>query len=249
MCNPSEWCDNVQGEESMLEQDGALSSVTQAEDAKWGSGIGMPSMTLPLGFHVPLALKEKIWRGEFIELGLLLEGSGAINWDNSSFGEQGMLSLSAKGLICYAPKQSRKIESLEQWTDAFTVFMAIFCTRHPGKSQELLKYMSVVRNAARQFSTAGAINYDEEFRKRQSYLVNRSWMILDGELWHTTLLAGGWHNHNLARGSPSIVGGANAPSRDGAVWPSPHRPVEDVRQVTFQLQASSFKINKHRVKK
>ena len=74
----------------MLEQDGALSSVTQAEDAKWGSGIGMPSMTLPLGFHVPLALKEKIWRGEFIELGLLLEGSGAINWDNSSFGEQGM---------------------------------------------------------------------------------------------------------------------------------------------------------------
>jgi len=108
MCNHTEWFNNGQEGEAGFVHEEALSSVTQAGEAQWRSGIGMPSMTLPLGFHVPLAIKEKIWCGEFVELGLLLEGGGAMSWDNSSQGEQGMLSLSARGLICYCTKTVEK---------------------------------------------------------------------------------------------------------------------------------------------
>jgi hypothetical protein len=63
-------------------------------------GFGVPSMTMPLGIHVPLATKERIWRGEFVELGSLLEGGGAPGWDNATGSGLGAFSISAAVQIC-----------------------------------------------------------------------------------------------------------------------------------------------------
>jgi hypothetical protein len=148
------------------------------------SGAGLTAMTSPIGFHVSLAVKERIWRGEFIDFSLLL---GSNNGDQNVNQLRG-LSISAGGALTLAPQSQRKIVTIEQWTDAFLVFMAIYTLRHPEKSQELIKYLTVIREAARKFSGSGWSEYDQHFRMRQAAMPHRSWSILDGELWYLILV-------------------------------------------------------------
>jgi hypothetical protein len=96
---------------------------------------------MPLGIHVPLAIKEKIWRGEYVDVGSLLEGSsaGGQGWDGAAGGRVGMFSISDAGQISYAPRQSSKIRTIEEWTDGFMIFAAIYGVRHPEKKQRATK--------------------------------------------------------------------------------------------------------------
>jgi hypothetical protein len=84
--------------------------------------IGMPTWTMPLGASVAHSVKEKIWRGEFVELGGLLGENGA---EVSGGINQGSLGFSAGGTLTWLPPRARQIGSIEQWTDAFLVYMAI----------------------------------------------------------------------------------------------------------------------------
>lgn len=152
-------------------------------DSGLTSDLGVTAMTLPLGAAVGQAIKEKIWKGEFIELSSLLP-SNPRNYETGI----GTLSLSPSGVVTCMPPKQNHISSIEQWTDAFIVFISIFCIRHPVKVPELLKYMSIVRDAAKKFPGGGWIEYDQQFRRRQACLPNRSWALIDGELWYTVLI-------------------------------------------------------------
>ena len=45
-------------------------------------------------------------------------------------------------------KRVPKIHGIEQWTDAFMIFMSIYTLNHSDETQHLLKYMSVIRLGA-----------------------------------------------------------------------------------------------------
>ena len=52
------------------------------------------------------------------------------------------------------PKQTKdKVNSIEQWTQAFFIFMGIYLSRCPDKASELLNNSSVIRDAAENFLT------------------------------------------------------------------------------------------------
>jgi hypothetical protein len=53
----------------------------------------------------------------------------------------------------------------------------------PLRVQELLKYVDIIRTAAARFGGWGWRTYDRQFRIRQESRPNRSWSIIDGELW------------------------------------------------------------------
>ena len=56
------------------------------------------------------------------------------------------------GKVEALPKQTKeRVNTIEQWTDAFLIFMSIYLSRYPGKTQELLKYISVICDAAAKF--------------------------------------------------------------------------------------------------
>lgn len=38
-------------------------------------------------------------------------------------------------------KSNRKINNIQQWTDAFLIFSSVYLQAHPAKNLELLKYM------------------------------------------------------------------------------------------------------------
>ena len=53
---------------------------------------------------------------------------------------------------------------------------------HPHRTQEPLKYMHIVRSVSRH-SPSGWMAFDSQRRLRQAQYPDRSWAILDGELW------------------------------------------------------------------
>jgi hypothetical protein len=61
--------------------------------------------------------------------------------------------------------------------------MSIFCTAHPNRFQELLKYMSDVRLSAKRNPGLGWKLYDEQLRLRKAVHPESSWGFVDMELW------------------------------------------------------------------
>ena len=77
-----------------------------------------------------------------------------------------------------------KIPSIQAWRVAFLIFSSIFLGAHPNRSQELLKYMHFIRTVAFRFlNSEGWLDYDEQFRLRQQEHPERSWAVIDSELW------------------------------------------------------------------
>ncbi|XP_041464356.1 uncharacterized protein LOC121415240 [Lytechinus variegatus] len=137
-----------------------------------------------LGSEVPLGIKEKIWSGEYFDLGLLLKRDGAQLDSAQSF------SLCSTGAAVVLRPHSKPpvLSNIEQWTSAFLIFASIYLERHPARARELLKYMDIVRSIVRY----GGVNwrsYDAQFRLRQARHPFRSWASIDSELWLTITTA------------------------------------------------------------
>ena len=139
-----------------------------------------------LSAHVPKQLKQKIWSNAYINLALLLKG----NTELADMFSGGLLQVSDDGKIEAKPRTSKeKIMNIDQWSDAFLIFMSIYLQQFPDKTQQLLKYMSVIRDAARKYPLLAWRNYDEQICMRQS-LHNSDWGKLNADLWMRTMITG-----------------------------------------------------------
>ena len=74
--------------------------------------------------------------------------------------------------------------SQSAWTSAFLIYASIYLSYHPHRTQGILKYMHTVRSAASRFGGYGWRQYDINFRMRQQRAPQRSWSLIDGELWY-----------------------------------------------------------------
>jgi len=134
-----------------------------------------------LALHVPQQIKEKIWRNEYVDLGLLLKGN--IELDDICTG--GLIQLNEAGVLETKPKSSNQsVATINEWTDAFIIFCSIYWLKYPNSAQDMLKYISIIREAGGRFSVAGWRAYDQQFRLRQSNTFTRqSWGSINSELW------------------------------------------------------------------
>lgn len=130
--------------------------------------------------HVPTQLCKKIWAHEYINISLLLKGSVELQDLFSS----GVVHLTGKGHLEARPvvNTKDKVPSIEKWTDAFLIFASIYLKRFPSKTQEILQYMNIIREAASRSATFTWRSYDEQFRLRQESEVE-SWGKINSDLW------------------------------------------------------------------
>ena len=137
-----------------------------------------------LGSDVPILVKEKVWRGEFIELGTFLKRG------LSALSEETSFSLVQAGASLQVRQASRapRIANIEQWTTAFLAYASIFVEKHFGRARELFKYTDTVRSIVR-FGGYNWRAYDVQFRLRQARQPHRSWAVIDTELWLTVATA------------------------------------------------------------
>ena len=139
--------------------------------------LAVADLSDDLGSGVQLALKERIWNGEYVELGQLLK------MHPSPLDQSLVLAVDSVGGGLQLRPQSRSpsIRSIEQWTSAMIVFVSIYAERHLSRVRELLKYVTVVRTAAE--CGYNWKDYDVQFRLRHARQPHMSWARVDTELW------------------------------------------------------------------
>ena len=134
-----------------------------------------------LAVHLPKQIQEKILNHQYINLALLLKGSIEL----SEICSGGTLHINEKGCIESRPKKSKQtICNIDEWTDAFIIFSSVYLQKFTEKNIEILKYMSIIREAATRYPLSAWISYDQQFRFRQANENTRqAWGSLNGELW------------------------------------------------------------------
>ncbi len=139
------------------------------------------SVTHDIDNHVPNNIKSKIAKSEYIDLAFLLEGSIDITRPNIYSLNLNIGEADTGNITLKSPGPKRRIDNIQNWTDAFIVFTYIYLQTHPEKQRELLVYMRTIRRAAT--FGAGFKLYDLQFRLQQQNSPARSWASLDSELW------------------------------------------------------------------
>lgn len=127
-----------------------------------------------MGLNVSLEIKNKIVSGQYIELSKLLSNSNE---------PQKQTIVMVNGELQTSEKNSKKINNIEQWTDAFIIFCSIYLQAHPAKTLEILKYMKDIRLAASRSGNLGFKEYDQQFRLKMAMNPTKSWGEVDSELW------------------------------------------------------------------
>ena len=130
-----------------------------------------------LGSNVPLAMKEKIWKGKYVDLLQLLKS----NHTSATLKYKAVLD-EQEGLV-FQSQSGGEIKSPVTWTTAFYIYMTIYLEKHPQKAKEMLKYCEVIRQASRDYQGLGWRDYDKEFRMRMEQQPTKTWSQIDGELW------------------------------------------------------------------
>ena len=129
---------------------------------------------------VPAAYVKQIQSGEFFDLSKLLPS----DFPAADDGEPVVLTL--KNSIIRVKKSNhptQKITNIEQWTTAFTTYMGVLTSKFPGRSQELLQYMSLIRHAAQTHKGLGWCIYDHKFRRKAALNAALKWSEIDQQLW------------------------------------------------------------------
>ena len=145
----------------------------------------LTSICDPLGEHLTQSMITKIVKCEFVDLMSLLDNKdGAGVHDNNAQGGGVSFSLQdGQIMMLNNNTRRRQISNIHVWTTAFLTFTSVFINVHASRTQELLKYMTIIRTFAAKWEGYGWRTYDEHFRLRQSRYPHRPWSVIDGELW------------------------------------------------------------------
>lgn len=137
------------------------------------------SSSLEIDSRVNDKLKAKIWNNEYVEFNALISSQG-----NNRFQLSFQNLESSNGpAICLEPmNQSQKIVNINQWLQAFHVFVGVYTRRFPSEAPGLMKYCEIIQDlASRGFNWKF---YDENFRfLRQSSASTLPWGSVHWEPW------------------------------------------------------------------
>ena len=130
---------------------------------------------VPLGSLVDDRVKAKVWANQFVELELLVGESAP----------QTMYLLDSatdRPVVQIRDQPTKKIANIEQWTDAFLIYIAIYTERHPADTPDILKYLQLIRTMSHDSRPSLFLTYDRNFRKLRAHN-GMPWFKLHQELF------------------------------------------------------------------
>ena len=185
--------------------------------------------------HIESALRSKVERGEFIDLGKLLPNERAaggvpVSQDN----RLGLVYEDGEAFLAPA-KKVNKINSIRRWDAAFRVYATIFSEANPHRASELLQYVQVIHLAAANNAWENVAFYDYTFRQLMATKPWRSWAKTYTQGWNIAFTnanrtfnhANGnapnssYNNNSISRGKGGSNSGSSASSgnwKDDCCW-------------------------------
>ncbi|KAK3732476.1 hypothetical protein QZH41_003779 [Actinostola sp. cb2023] len=161
-----------------------LPQLAQARSVNPPTHAGTAS---PIGLDRPLdeALQDKLIRGEYIDLALLLPDSLQVRDDSQyKFGVDDSVPGSAVKLL-----RTKKplIDSFYKWIDAYTRYMSIIINTFPRRALEMVRYQAIICRGFATYKGFAWLTYDESFRRRRAaHDRTIPWDRIDLELWTVT---------------------------------------------------------------
>ena len=149
--------------------------------------------------HIDQSLKQKIEKGEFVELERLLPK----NTLESDSNEDRMELVNRDGQMYFVPaiNKDNKIRNVRKWEQAFRVYAAIYSAANPHRSHEIWQYVYVINSAASCYIWEEVAQYDFMFRQLMARNPGRSWAVTYTQMWQMTL------RHTIAKGGSNAFGG------------------------------------------
>ena len=124
------------------------------------------------------SLRQKIEKGEFIELERLLPKDKFVGRTTYDDLNKHLFQLITQGTSNYleppVPKTG-KINSVKRWDQAFRVFAAIYTNANPGRASEIWQYIYVIHTAAAANFWDNVYFYDVNFQELMASKPWRSW--------------------------------------------------------------------------
>ena len=158
--------------------------------------------------HIEQSLKEKIERGEFVDLERLLAKP------NQQGGSQRLELFNKDDNTYFAPaERSNKINGIKCWDKAFRVYAAIYCRANPQRSAEIWQYIHVINTAASAYIWDNVSQYDFTFRQLMSTYPQRSWGNIYQQMWSLSmgeLLHRGNFSQSYSNNSATSQNGSNS---------------------------------------
>ncbi|CAC5378575.1 unnamed protein product [Mytilus coruscus] len=191
---------NVESVMSVYSQNINEQGTFQNFESNVNSVHEIPSISNDLGNNVSSNIRQKIFNGEYIDLGCLLSNPVPID-DNSN------TLIIKDGVLQSKPKASTvKINNISRWTDAFLIFIDIYLSSHLGEARGLLKYMSNIRLGASRVPGLGWKRYDEQFRLKKIRMPSCNWGTVDLELYGYSSCM--MITHKITKTMPKSIGPA-----------------------------------------
>ena len=140
--------------------------------------------------HIPLSalakpsIKADIWANKYVDLAALLTPDQQTSYELVC--EQPDPEVESTPQFKWTQKRLRPIRFINQWTDAFNAFIAIYCEKYPLEGPNLMKYMATVRRIAQK--KGDWATYDTKFRKLKELQPQLGWQTVQNELYQEARL-------------------------------------------------------------
>ena len=179
----------VTGEQPQHPASSSVSSSQLQAPTPGPSAATELSMRAPSGkrlFYatIPKSVIDKVVTGQFVEFSsllpprsLCLESSEMLRVDRDS--------LSGNLVIAQGNKSTRRVDDMDAWLEAWTVFAAIFCSAHPSRAHELCAYQHAMLKASQKFKFSAVADYDRSFRAMMAADATRRWDEVVQDLYTT----------------------------------------------------------------
>ena len=133
--------------------------------------------------HIEQNLKDKIEKGEFVELERLLPRNSLEADDN----RMELVNKEGQMFFVRAANKENKIKNVRKWEQAFRVYAAIYSAANPHRAHEIWQYVYVINSAASCYVWDEVAQYDFMFRQLMARNRGRSWAVTYTQMWQMTL--------------------------------------------------------------
>lgn len=179
------------GDDAIEQQQQTLDNVNQVPDSvvSTPSNGNLRNVTgplhagRPLGQGIDVKVKSKIWAEEYIPLGSLIFKQSSAKLEAVQ-GKDNSFTFQQKEHKYY-------FRNLQQWMNAFHIFVAVYCEKCPAQAPCLMKYIATIQKLSNDVGDKAAFYYDEQFRMwRAENPAQMPWEKINAELHMEALQVG-----------------------------------------------------------
>ena len=154
----------------------ALANVIADMTGEREASAAFSSPAMPVDLHIDIKLRAKIHGNGYVDFGGLLSRRNETT-------EQYQLQVTGDSVALVPRSRPTQITSIEQWTEAFHVYVAVYCQAHPLQTAVLMKYAAIVQGIAKRSGMTAALFYDDNFRTWQQHQPVVQWGVINSELF------------------------------------------------------------------